>query len=222
MITDFLVHFSPSLEKWKRQCLVFRSHDARGRQCRQAKRTRLCGGIPADLTFLFLFWSSKKEKEVHLPFVFRKCIPIFSEILFILVGETNSILFGVNHSPSLEKVQHNYWWLLIRISEKNTFSVGFCLTHNARFCKIAALSRVDNICVFLPAVARVERAWKPQPRKAANTLCAICGQRVSQEWFTEIIYKFLGNGKTWKLNDLPSPPLKARNIGLNFIENFWK
>jgi hypothetical protein len=26
-------------------------------------RTRLCGGIPAALTFLFLFWSSKKEKE---------------------------------------------------------------------------------------------------------------------------------------------------------------
>ena len=65
--------------------------------------------VVAIVAFLiFVVFSRKKEKEVHLPFVFRKCIPIFSEILFILVGETNSILFGVNHSPSLEKVQHNY------------------------------------------------------------------------------------------------------------------
>jgi RHS repeat-associated protein len=37
--------------------------DACGRQCRQAVQTRLCGGISADLTFLLLFWSSKKVEE---------------------------------------------------------------------------------------------------------------------------------------------------------------
>jgi len=36
---------------------------ARGRQCRQAVQTSLCGGIPADLTFWVLFWSSKKVQE---------------------------------------------------------------------------------------------------------------------------------------------------------------
>ena len=37
--------------------------DACGWQRRQAVRTRLCGGIPADLTFLLLFWSSKKVEK---------------------------------------------------------------------------------------------------------------------------------------------------------------
>ena len=41
-------------------------HDARGRQCRQAVQTRPCGGIPADLTFLLLFWSSKKVEEENM------------------------------------------------------------------------------------------------------------------------------------------------------------
>ena len=36
-----------------------------GRQCWQAVQTSLCGGIPADLTFLLLFWSSKKVEEVR-------------------------------------------------------------------------------------------------------------------------------------------------------------
>ena len=36
-----------------------------GRQCRQAVQTSSCGGIPADLTFLLLFWSSKKVEEVR-------------------------------------------------------------------------------------------------------------------------------------------------------------
>ena len=34
-----------------------------GRQCQQTVQTRPCGGIPADLTFLLLFWSSKKVEE---------------------------------------------------------------------------------------------------------------------------------------------------------------
>jgi len=41
-------------------------YNARGRECRQAMQTRRCGGIPADLTFLVLFWSSKKvQRESH-------------------------------------------------------------------------------------------------------------------------------------------------------------
>jgi hypothetical protein len=45
------------------QTRVAETGNTRGQQCRQAVRTRLCGGIPADLTFLLLFWSSKKVEE---------------------------------------------------------------------------------------------------------------------------------------------------------------
>jgi RHS repeat-associated protein len=45
----------------------FISHNARGPQCRQAMRTRRCGGISADLTFLVLFWSSKKvQRKINM------------------------------------------------------------------------------------------------------------------------------------------------------------
>ena len=37
-----------------------------GRQCQQTVQTRPCGGIPADLTFLLLFWSSKKVEENYI------------------------------------------------------------------------------------------------------------------------------------------------------------
>ena len=37
-----------------------------GRQCRQAVQTRPCGGIPADLTFFLLFWSSKKVEKKNM------------------------------------------------------------------------------------------------------------------------------------------------------------
>jgi len=37
--------------------------NARGRQCRQAMRTRLCGGIPADLTFCYFLVKQKVEKK---------------------------------------------------------------------------------------------------------------------------------------------------------------
>jgi RHS repeat-associated protein len=48
------------------QTKVAEKENARGRQCRQAVRTRSCGGIPADLTFLLLFWSSKKVEERNM------------------------------------------------------------------------------------------------------------------------------------------------------------
>jgi hypothetical protein len=47
---------------------------------------------------------------------------------------------------------------------------------NERFCKIAALHRVESFCVFSRLVARVESAWKPQPRKAASPLGDTRGQ----------------------------------------------
>jgi len=40
--------------------------DVCGRQCRQAVQTRPCGGIPADLTFFLLFWSSKKVEKKNM------------------------------------------------------------------------------------------------------------------------------------------------------------
>jgi len=37
-----------------------------GRQCRQAMRTRLCGGISADLIFCFFLIKQKENKKNHL------------------------------------------------------------------------------------------------------------------------------------------------------------
>ncbi|MCL1850873.1 MAG: hypothetical protein FWF70_05675, partial [Bacteroidetes bacterium] len=48
------------------RCAVSGNKDACGWQCRQAVQTRLCGGIPADLTFWLLFWSSKKVEEENM------------------------------------------------------------------------------------------------------------------------------------------------------------
>jgi len=66
--------------RWKREPVNFgrRSHDARGGQWRQAMRTRLCGGISAALTFLLLFWSSKKVKRENF---FWKYLLNFAGIL---------------------------------------------------------------------------------------------------------------------------------------------
>ena len=47
-----------NLQHWNQE-----GESARGRQCRQAMRTRWCGGISADLTFWLPFWSSKKVEE---------------------------------------------------------------------------------------------------------------------------------------------------------------
>ena len=46
---------------------------------------------------------------------------------------------------------------------------------NRRFCKIAALPRVDNICVFLRRLLALRMCWKPLPRQAAGTLAASFG-----------------------------------------------
>ena len=43
--------------------VLVRSHNTRGRQCRQAMRTRLCGGLPADLSFCYFLVKQKVEKE---------------------------------------------------------------------------------------------------------------------------------------------------------------
>ena len=48
------------------QISTYEIERARGWQCRQAMRTRWCGGISADLTFLLLFWSSKKVEEENM------------------------------------------------------------------------------------------------------------------------------------------------------------
>ena len=42
------------------------SHVVRGGQCRQAMRTRRCGGIPADLIFCFFLIKQKENKKNHL------------------------------------------------------------------------------------------------------------------------------------------------------------
>ena len=48
------------------QARDYETENACGRQRRQAVQTRPCGGIPADLTFLLLFWSSKKVEEENM------------------------------------------------------------------------------------------------------------------------------------------------------------
>ena len=48
------------------QLREFEIENACGWKCRQAVQTRLCGGIPADLTFWVLFWSSKKVQEENM------------------------------------------------------------------------------------------------------------------------------------------------------------
>ena len=53
------------------QARDYETENACGRQCRQAVQTRPCGGIPADLTFLLLFWSSKKVEEMYDPVIAR-------------------------------------------------------------------------------------------------------------------------------------------------------
>ena len=45
---------------------LFSSYNARGRQCRQAMQTRLCGGLPADLIFCFFLIKQKENKKNHL------------------------------------------------------------------------------------------------------------------------------------------------------------
>ena len=48
--------------------------------------------------------------------------------------------------------------------------------HNGRFCEMAAVTPQTILCEierYYPAGSSV----KPPPRKAAGTLCAICGQR---------------------------------------------
>ena len=57
----FFVHSWCSL--WLLNSPLFRSHIARGRQCRQAMRTRRCGGISADLTFLHTFLVKQKSMK---------------------------------------------------------------------------------------------------------------------------------------------------------------
>ena len=48
------------------QMNMYEIENARGGQCRQAMRTRWCGGISAELTFLLLFWSRKKVEEENM------------------------------------------------------------------------------------------------------------------------------------------------------------
>jgi len=44
--------------------LLCEIENARGRQRRQAMRTRLCGGIPADLSFCYFLIKQKVEEEI--------------------------------------------------------------------------------------------------------------------------------------------------------------
>jgi len=46
-----------------RQIMLSEIENARGWQCRQAMRTRLCGGLPADLSFCYFLVKQKVEKE---------------------------------------------------------------------------------------------------------------------------------------------------------------
>ena len=48
------------------QISTYEIENACGWQSRQAMQTRQCGGISADLTFLLLFWSSKKVEEENM------------------------------------------------------------------------------------------------------------------------------------------------------------